>query len=91
MKWKRCGLAEAVRFYNEVRPHMGLEKDKRLRTPLIAYYEKLRPEQRKGIAYEKEYAYARKAKEQAWRDLRLELEKEGYSLVNKRRRNSARN
>ncbi len=77
MKWKKCGLAEAVRFYNEVRPHMSLEMDGRLRTPLIAYYEKLRPEQRRGTAYEKGIAYARNAKEQAWLELRLELEKEG--------------
>lgn len=75
MRWKKCGLAEAVKFYNEVRPHMSLEKGRRLRTPLIAYYEKLRPEQRRGISYEKGYAYARNVKEQAWIDFCRSLDR----------------
>ena len=38
--WKGS-LEEAVKFYNEKRPHMSLENG-RLRTPLQAFYEKLR-------------------------------------------------
>jgi len=34
-------LDEAVKFYNEKRPHMSLENGK-LRTPLQAFYEKKR-------------------------------------------------
>jgi len=41
-KWKGS-LAEAVKFYNEKRPHMSLENG-HLRTPLQAFYEKLRGE-----------------------------------------------
>jgi len=40
MKWKGS-LKEAVKFYNEERPHMSLENE-HLRTPLQAFYEKLR-------------------------------------------------
>ena len=58
MRWKRCSLEEAVRFYNEVRPHMSLYNG-HLRTPLVAYYEKMRPEERQRSAYYKELAAAR--------------------------------
>jgi len=40
IEWKGS-LEEAVRFYNEKRPHMSLEND-HLRTPLQAFHEKLR-------------------------------------------------
>jgi putative transposase len=40
IEWKGS-LAEAVKFYNEKRPHMSLENG-HLRTPLQAFYEKLR-------------------------------------------------
>jgi len=40
IEWKG-ELAEAVRFYNERRPHMSLENE-HLRTPLQAFHEKLR-------------------------------------------------
>jgi putative transposase len=42
MKWKGS-LEEAVKFYNEKRPHMSLENE-HLRTPLQAFHEKLRGE-----------------------------------------------
>lgn len=69
MRWKKCGLDEAVTFYNEVRPHMSLYNG-HTRTPLIAYYEKMRPNQRYGKTYEKGLAYAKQAGSTAW--LRLE-------------------
>ncbi len=74
MKRKGWTLAEAVRYYNEVRPHMSLY-DGHTKTPLIAYYERMMPEQKKGSAYAKGFAYAKKVGSTAW--LRLELEKEG--------------
>ncbi|MBI5159203.1 transposase, partial [Candidatus Micrarchaeota archaeon] len=40
LKWK-ASLKEAVKFYNEKRPHMSLENG-HLRTPLQAFHEKLR-------------------------------------------------
>lgn len=40
LKWKGT-LAESVKFYNEVRPHMSLEND-HLRTPMQAFQDKLR-------------------------------------------------
>ena len=72
MRRKKLSLGEAVKFYNEVRPHMSLYNG-HTRTPLIAYYEKMRPSQRHGIAYEKSLAYARKVGSTSW--LRLELGK----------------
>jgi putative transposase len=74
MRRKGWTLAEAVKYYNEIRPHMSLYNG-HTRTPLIAYYEKMKPSQREGVAYAKGYAYAKKAGSTAW--LRLELEKEG--------------
>ena len=43
IEWKGS-LEEAVRFYNEQRPHMSLEND-HLRTPLQAFHEKFRGEE----------------------------------------------
>ncbi len=37
-------LQDAVKFYNEVRPHMSLDKDGHLRTPLQAFNDKKRKE-----------------------------------------------
>ncbi len=85
MRWKKCSLVEAVKFYNEVRPHMSLERDGHLRTPLVAYYEKMRPEKKKGTAYVEGYAYAKNASVKAWLELKRELEKEGVELGPKRR------
>ena len=82
MRWKKCSLVEAVKFYNEVRPHMSLEENGHLRTPLIAYYEKMRPELRRGTAYAKGYAYAKNAWEGAWLKLKRELERDS-NLVEK--------
>lgn len=79
MRRKKCTLAEAVRYYNEVRPHMSLY-DGHTKTPLIAYYEKMRSKQRHGKTYEKGLAYAKRVGSTAW--LRLELENEGL-LVKK--------
>lgn len=75
MRWKRCGLDEAVVFYNEIRPHMSLDKNGHLRTPLVAYYEKMRPEKKKGKAYEEGLAYARE--QGSFKIPGLELEREG--------------
>ena len=86
MRWKKCGLDEAVTFYNEIRPHMSLDKNGHLRTPLVAYYEKMRPEMKKSKAYAEGLAYARE--QGSFKipgldsKLRLELEKEGL-LVKK--------
>lgn len=80
MRWKKCSLDEAVTFYNEVRPHMSLEKNGHLRTPLVAYYEKMRPEKRRGKAYVEGLAYARE--EGSFKIPGLELEKESL-LVKK--------
>lgn len=74
MRRREWALTEAVKYYNEVRPHMSLYNG-HTRTPLIAYYEKMRTADRKRIAYAEGYAYAKKAGSTAW--LRLELEKEG--------------
>jgi putative transposase len=74
MRWKRCSLEEAVKFYNEVRPHMS-HYNGRLRTPLVAYYEKMRPRQRQRSAYHKELAAARELGSS--KELRDEVEKLG--------------
>lgn len=79
MKRRGYTLGEAVRYYNEVRPHMSLY-DGHTKTPLIAYYEKMEPSQRHGKTYEKGLAYAKRVGSTAW--LRLELESEGL-LVEK--------
>jgi putative transposase len=71
MRWRKCTLEEAVKFYNEVRPHMSLEKDDCIRTPLIAYYEKMQPKYRNGTAYAERLAYAKNAEAQAWLELGL--------------------
>jgi len=74
MRRKGWSLTEAVKYYNEVRPHMSLYNG-HTRTPLIAYYEKMRPAERRRMAYAERLAYAKAAGSTAW--LRLELEKEG--------------
>jgi putative transposase len=74
MRSNNWTLTEAVKYYNEVRPHMSLYNG-HTRTPLIAYYEKMKPADMKRIAYAKGYAYAKKVGSTAW--LRLEFEKEG--------------
>lgn len=71
MRWKGCDLAEAVKFYNEVRPHMSLYNG-HTRTPLVAYYEKMRTADRNRIAYAEGYAYAKKAAYAARLGLRLD-------------------
>ena len=76
MRDKNCGLDEAVAFYNEVRPHMSLEND-HLRTPLVAYYEKMRPRMRHGSAYAAGLAYAKEVGSTAW----LGLEAKRLGLV----------
>ena len=79
MRRKGWSLAEAVKYYNEIRPHMSLYNGHTC-TPLIAYYERMRPSEKHGKAYEKGLAYAKRVGSTAW--LRLELEREGL-LVKK--------
>lgn len=79
MRRKGWSLAEAVKYYNEVRPHMSLYNGHTC-TPLIAYYERMRPSEKHGKTYERGLAYAKRVGSTAW--LRLELEREGL-LVEK--------
>jgi len=74
MRDKKCGLDEAVAFYNEVRPHMSLDNG-RLRTPLVAYYEKMKPDKRYGSAYQKGLERARELGLN--KEFRVELERLG--------------
>jgi putative transposase len=74
MRDRQCGLDEAVAYYNEVRPHMSLDRG-HLRTPFIAYYEKMRPRMRHGNAYAAGLAYAKGVGSTA--RLGLELKRRG--------------